>query len=375
MRKGDTALFSTSTRSDLAAVEKKLASGERLGFEDGLALLRSPDLLRIGALADEIRRIKNGDDAYFIVNTHLNYTNVCHLSCKLCAFGVKSDHPAAYTLSLEQLEVKMKEMAGRGFTELHIVGGVNAALSFSYYEDMMRLAKRILPEVHVQAFTAVEIDYMARIAKLSVETVLERLREAGLDSILGGGAEIFDPEVRRIIAGHKTSADRWFAVHRLAHQLGIRTNASILYGHIEQPEHIIDHLLRLRHLQDETGGFSCFFPFAFHPANTALAAEYNIQDTTTGYYDLKMLAVARLLLDNIDHIRAFWMMIGPKLAQVALSFGVDDLDGTVMEEQIVHAAGAETAQMAPKEQFIRMIREAGRIPVQRDTLYNKLRVY
>jgi aminodeoxyfutalosine synthase len=276
---------------------------------------------------------------------------------------------------LEQIEAKLKEIAGKGFSELHIVGGVNASLPLSYYEEMMRLAKRILPDVHVQAFTAVEIDYMARVAKLPVEKVLARLTEAGLDSILGGGAEIFDPEIRRIIAGHKTDAERWFTIHRIAHQMGIRTNASILYGHIEKPEHVIDHLLRLRALQDETGGFSCFFPFAFHPANTALAREYNIQNTTTGYYDLKLLAVARLLLDNIDHIRAFWMMIGLKMAQVALSFGVDDLDGTVMEEQIVHAAGAETAQMMPKEQFIQMIREAGRIPVQRDTLYNTIKVY
>ncbi|ATY84222.1 aminofutalosine synthase MqnE [Kyrpidia spormannii] len=368
-------MFSTSTHPALAAVERKFAAGERLDFEDGLALLQSPDLLRVGAMADEVRRQKNGDDAYFIINTHLNYTNICHLSCKLCAFGIKPDQPGAYALSLEQLEAKMKEIAGRGFTELHIVGGVNASLPLSYYEEMMRLAKRILPGVHVQAFTAVEIDYMARIAKLPVETVLERLREAGLDSILGGGAEVFDPEVRRIIAGHKTSADRWFAVHRAAHQMGIRTNASILYGHIERPEHVVDHLLRLRELQDETGGFSCFFPFAFHPANTALAEEYGIQDTTSGYHDLRILATARLLLDNFDHIRAFWMMIGEKMAQVSLAFGVDDLDGTVMEEQIVHAAGAETAQMAPKEQFIRLIREAGRIPVQRDTLYNKLKIY
>lgn len=373
--KGIPPLLLRTIDSRLAAVERKVAAGERLDFEDGLVLLQSPDLLRIGAMADEVRRRKNGDDAYFIVNTHLNYTNVCHLDCKLCAFGVKPDHPQAYTLSLEEIEAKLRAIAGKGFSELHIVGGVNASLPLSYYEDMMRLAKRILPGVHVQAFTAVEIDYMARISKSPVEKVLARLVEAGLDSILGGGAEIFDPQVRRIIAGHKTNAERWFAVHRIAHEMGIRTNASILYGHIEKPEHVVDHLLRLRDLQDETGGFSCFFPFAFHPANTALGREYKIQNTTTGYYDLKLLAVSRLLLDNFDHIRAFWMMIGLKMAQVALSFGVDDLDGTVMEEQIVHAAGAETAQMTPKEEFIRMILEAGRIPVQRDTLYNKLRIY
>ncbi|GIM44769.1 aminodeoxyfutalosine synthase [Collibacillus ludicampi] len=361
--------------TSLRNIEEKVMHGERLSFDDGVRLLRSPDLLQIGALADIVRRRKNGDAAYFIYNTHLNYTNVCYLDCKLCAFGIKPDQPNAYTLSLEQIEQKYIEMAPKGFTELHIVGGVNAKLPFHYYEEMMRLAKKHMPKIHVQAFTAVEIDYIARTAKMTPEEALHRLHAAGLDSILGGGAEIFDPEIRKIISGHKTSADRWFHIHETAHRLGIRTNASILYGHIEKEEHVIDHLIRLRELQDKTGGFSAFFPFSFHPDNTALAREYNIKETTTGWYDLKLLAVARLMLDNFDHIRSFWMMIGNKMAQVSLAFGVDDLDGTVMEEQIVHAAGSESAQYTPKDSFIRMIKEAGRVPVERDTLYNVIRTY
>ncbi|SFI86528.1 aminofutalosine synthase MqnE [Thermoflavimicrobium dichotomicum] len=357
-------------------IQEKVEKGERLSFEDGVRLLKSNDLLKLGQMADLVRRRKNGDKVYFIVNTHLNYTNVCYLDCKLCAFGLKPNNPRAYTLSLEQIEEKCKEMAKHPFTELHIVGGVNAKLPFSYYEEMIRIAKKHNPHIHVQAFTAVEIDYLARVSKMSVEEVILRLREAGLGSILGGGAEIFDPEIRKIISGHKTNADRWFEIHEITHRLGMKSNASILYGHIEKPEHVIDHFIRLRELQDKTGGFQAFFPFAFHPDNTKLAEEYNLHGKqTTGIYDLKILAVARLMLDNFPHIRAFWMMIGLKLAQVSLQFGVDDLDGTVMEEQIVHAAGAKTRQMTPKQDFIHMIKEAGRIPVERDTLYNEIKVY
>ncbi|MEB3100479.1 aminofutalosine synthase MqnE [Ferviditalea candida] len=356
-------------------IREKAINGERLTYADGVRLLKSNDLLEIGKMADLVRRRRNGDHVYFIVNTHLNYTNVCYLDCKLCAFGLKPDDPKSYTLSLEQIEDKMKGLAGKGFSELHIVGGVNAKLPFSYYEDMIRLAKKHMPDIHVQAFTAVEIDYIARVAKLSMEEAVQRLREAGLGSILGGGAEIFDPEIRKVISGHKTDSDRWFEIHRTTHSLGMKSNASILYGHIEEPGHVIDHLIRLRELQDETEGFQAFFPFSFHPANTKLAEEYKLSGETTGYYDLKLLAVARLMLDNFPHIRAFWMMIGLKMAQISLSFGVDDLDGTVMEEQIVHAAGSTASQMTPKNAFIDMIREAGRIPTERDTLYNIIKTY
>lgn len=359
----------------LEDIREKVEKGQRLTFEDGMRLMTSNDLYTIGSMADLVRKRKNGDHVYFIVNTHLNYTNVCYLDCKLCAFGVKPDHPRSYTLSLEEVEGKILEMKGKGYTELHIVGGVNPKLPFHYYEEMIRLAKQHLPEIYVQAFTAVELDYLARISNLSIEEAIDRLREAGLGSILGGGAEIFHPEVRSIISGHKTNAERWFEIHERIHKLGMRSNASILYGSIEKPEHVIDHLIRLRDLQDKTGGFDAFFGFAFHPENTKLAEEYHLTGETTGLYDLKMLAVARLMLDNFPHIRSFWMMIGLKLAQISLYFGVDDLDGTVMEEQIVHVAGAETPQMTPKETFIRMIKETGRIPVERDTLYHILRTY
>lgn len=359
----------------LLDIREKVERGERLTFEEGVRLLRSNDLYAIGQMADLVRKRKNGDNVYFIVNAHLNYTNICYLDCKLCAFGVKPDNPRSYTLSLEEVERKILDMKGKGFTELHIVGGVNPKLPFSYYEEMIRLAKRHLPGIHVQAFTAVELDYLARISNLRIEEAIDRLREAGLGSILGGGAEIFHPEIRSIISGHKTNAERWFEIHERIHRLGMRSNASILYGSIEKPEHVIDHLIRLRDLQDKTGGFDAFFGFAFHPENTKLAEEYHITGETTGLYDLKMLAVSRLMLDNFPHIRAFWMMIGLKLAQISLYFGVDDLDGTVMEEQIVHVAGAETPQMTPRDTFIRMIRETGRIPVERDTLYRIIRTY
>ncbi|MBD1370899.1 aminofutalosine synthase MqnE [Hazenella sp. IB182357] len=369
-------MSTTHIRHDLEDIKEKVEKGERLSFEDGVRLMKSPDLLTIGQMADLVRKRKNGDKAYFIVNTHLNYTNVCYLDCKLCAFGVKPDHPNSYTLSLEQLEERMKEIATKPFTELHIVGGVNAKLPFSYYEEMIRLAKKHNPHIHVQAFSAVEIDYLARVSKLSVDETLTRLRDAGLGSILGGGAEIFDPEIRKVISGHKTSADRWFEIHEITHQLGMKSNASILYGHIEKPEHVIDHFVRLRDHQDRANGFQAFFGFAFHPDNTKLADEFNLHGRdTTGIYDLKLLAVARLMLDNFPHIRAFWMMIGLKLAQVSLQFGVDDLDGTVMEEQIVHAAGSRSSHVTPKQDFINMILEAGRIPVERDTLYHEIKRY
>ncbi|WP_339061244.1 aminofutalosine synthase MqnE [Tepidibacillus marianensis] len=363
------------TETDLHDIQRKVENGERLTFEDGVRLIKSNDLFAIGQMADLVRKRKNGDYVSFIVNTHLNYTNVCYLGCKLCAFGLKPDHPNAYSLSLEQIEERVLGLSEKGFSEIHIVGGVNPKLPFEYYEGMIRLIKKHNPEVHVQAFTAVELDYIAKVANLSIEETINRLRDAGLGSILGGGAEIFDPEIREIISGHKTDAKRWFEIHEMIHHLGMKSNASIIYGHIEQPEHIIDHLIRLRELQDKTNGFDAFFGFAFHPDNTPLAKEYQLEGETMGIYDLKMVAIARLMLDNFPHIRAFWMAIGQKLAQVSLHFGVDDLDGTVMEEEIFHAAGSEAVHLVPQKSFIKMIKAAGRIPIQRDTLYNTLKIY
>lgn len=362
-------------QDNLLDIKEKVEKGERLSFEDGVRLFKSNDIYTLGQLADLVRKRKNGDYVSFIMNTHLNYTNVCYLGCKLCAFGLKPDDPNSYTLSLEEIEKKMIGLSEQGFQEIHIVGGVNPKLPFQYYLDMIKLIKQHNPTIHVQAFTAVELDYIAKIAELPIDETILQLKEAGLGSILGGGAEIFDPEIRKIISGHKTNADRWFTIHEITHDLGMKSNASILYGHIEKPEHIIDHFIRLRDLQDKTNGFNAFFGFAFHPDHTPLAAEYNLSGETTGIYDLKMLAVARLMLDNFPHIRAFWMAIGQKLAQVSLHFGVDDLDGTVMEEKIIHAAGSESNHLVPMESFIKMIKEAGKIPLERDTLYNTIKIY
>lgn len=364
-----------STETTLADIFEKVKANERLTFEDGVRLLKSNDIFAIGQMADLVRKRKNGDNVSFILNTHLNYTNVCYLGCKLCAFGLGPDDPNSYTLSLTKIEEKVIGLEEKGFKEIHIVGGVNPKLPFDYYLDMIKIIKKYNPNIHVQAFTAVELDYIAKISNLTIDETLINLQQAGLGSILGGGAEIFDHEIRQIISGHKTNAKRWFEIHEITHKLGMKSNASLIYGHIEKPEHIIDHLIRLRELQDKTGGFNSFFAFSFHPDNTQLAHEYNITGETTGIYDLKILAVARLMLDNFPHIRAFWMAIGQKLAQVSLHFGVDDLDGTVMEEEIFHSAGSQASQMVPKNSFIKMIKEAGRIPVERDTLYNTITIY
>lgn len=362
--------------SELADIAAKVEAGERLSFDDGVRLYKSNDLLTIGRMADLVRQRKNGDHVYFIHNTHLNYSNVCWVDCKFCAFQRKVGEDGAYTMSVADIEQHCREkVAGKGFSELHIVGGVHPALPYDYYVDMLRAVRRVCPDLHIQAFTAVEIDFIAKKGKLSIEQCLRDLRDAGLDSLPGGGAEIFSERVHGLVYPHKIGADRWLAIHETAHRLGMRSNASILYGFIETPEEVIDHLIRLRDLQDRTGGFMSFLAFAFHPENTEIAETHNIRSLTTGYDDLKLYAVARLMLDNFAHIKAFWMAMGLKLAQVSLSFGVDDLDGTVMEERIIHEAGAQTAMYTPKEEFIRMIRQAGRVPLERDTLYNVLRRY
>lgn len=353
---------------ELKDIAKKVEAGERLGFDDGVRLFQSGDLLTIGYLADQVRLRKNGNRVYFIVNRHINHTNICINRCPLCAFGRDSNNPAAYTMTIDEIEARAMECRGQGVSEIHIVGGLNDALDLEYYLEMLRRVRRALPEAVIQAFTAVEVDYLARTNGLSIEKTLSLLMEAGLDSLPGGGAEIFARRVRERICPRKISGERWLEVHEAAHRLGMRTNATMLYGHIETVEERVDHLIRLRELQDRTGGFLAFIPLAFHPRNTGL--EPLGLAGTTGYDDLKTLAIARLMLDNFDHIKAFWIMVGPKLAQVSLSFGVDDLDGTVVEEKIAHDAGAQTEQYMPKSKLIKMIRAAGRVPVERDTLYN-----
>lgn len=358
-------------KRDLAVIEEKVRAGERLCFEDGLILLESGDLLWIGSLADYARRRAVGDEVYFINNRHINHTNVCGNSCKFCAFSADEGAEDAYTLTLDEVVEKARASLADGITELHIVGGEHPSLPYGYYLDMIRALHELDPSVHIQAFTASEISFFARKAKKPVKEVLEEFRQAGLGSMPGGGAEIFSSRVRGLVCDKKISGEGWLEVMRTAHSVGIKSNATMLYGHIETNEERIDHLLRLRELQDKTGGFGSFIPLAFHPAHT----ELDQLPPTTGFEDLRMLAVSRLMLDNFRNIKAFWIMIGIKLAQISLHFGVNDIDGTVVEEKITHAAGAQTEEAIAKGELIRLIRDAGRVPVERDTLYNVIRRY
>src|SRR6202000_808600 len=332
-----------SLQTDEAALEpiaEKAQRGERLSYEDGLALYRSGDILAVGWMANLVRERKHGDTAYFNVNRHINPTNVCVASCRLCAFGRKKGAADTYTMALEEAW----ETAGKGLTEavteFHIVGGLHPDLPLEYFLDLVRGLKERFPQVHIKAFTMVEVAFFARRAKLSIRETLERLRDAGVDSLPGGGAEIFADRVRHIICDHKIDGDEWLDTARTAHQLGLKSNATMLYGHIENEEDRVDHLLRLRAVQDDTHGFQTFIPLAFHPDNTPLEH----LPRTTGLTDIKQIAVSRLLLDNFPHIKAYWQMMTPKIAQIALRFGADDIDGTVIEEKIYHDAGATTPQ-------------------------------
>ncbi len=350
----------------LAPIHEKVKRGERLNFEDGVTLYRSPGILGVGLMANMVRERLHGNKTYFNVNRHINPTDVCVASCRLCAFGKKAKDPKAYTMSLEQVW----ETAGKGWseavTEFHIVGGLHPELTLDWYCRMLRGLKERFPEVHLKAFTMVEIAFLAQRSKLPIRETLERLRGAGMDSLPGGGAEIFSERVRRIICDHKIDGAQWLDVARMAHQLGLKSNCTMLYGHIETEEDRVDHLIRLRELQDETGGFVTYIPLAFHPDNTPLQHI----PKTTGFDDIRNIAVARLMLDNIPHIKAYWIMMTPKIAQIAQRFGADDLDGTVVEEKIYHDAGATTSQSLRRDELLRLIREAGREPVERDTLYH-----
>jgi aminodeoxyfutalosine synthase len=355
----------------LKSIAEKVVGGQRLTFEDGVALFRSNDLLSIGYLADTVRRRMHGDIVYFIQNKHINYTNVCKNRCRFCAFSRDRGDADAYTMTIPEVVTSAGETYTSRVSEFHVVGGLEPDLPFEYYLEMMRELKANYPDVLIQGFTAVEIDHLATISGLGVEETLRQLKAAGLDSLPGGGAEIFAETVRTKLCPEKLSGEGWLEVMRTAHRVGLKTNATMLYGHIEGPEDRVDHLLRLRALQDETGGFLAFIPLAFHPKNTQMAQG----SSTTGFDDLKTLAISRLLFDNIPHVKSFWIMIGPKLAQVSLSFGVADLDGTVVEERITHAAGAETAQGLTLKELLTMIRSAGRVPRERDTLYNVVQEY
>ncbi len=349
----------------LTPIAEKVFAGERLGFDDGVALYRSPDILAVGWLANLVREKMHGEIAYFNVNRHINPTNVCVAACRLCAFGRKKDAPGAYTMALEEAWSRAAEGYSEAVTEFHLVGGLHPDLHLEYFLDLIRGLKERFPKVHVKAFTMVEIAYLARRSKLTIRETVQKLKDSGVDSMPGGGAEIFADRVRHIICDHKIDGAEWIETARIVHQLGMRSNATMLYGHVENDEDRVDHLLRLRKLQDETGGFQTFIPLAFHPDNTAL----DHLRKTTGLTDIRQIAVGRLMLDNFEHIKAYWQMMTAKIAQIALRFGADDIDGTVVEEKIYHDAGAETPQGMRRADLVRLITEAGRVPIERDTLY------
>ncbi|HSB76776.1 MAG TPA: aminofutalosine synthase MqnE [Terriglobales bacterium] len=349
----------------LQPIAGKVLGGERLTADDALALYATSDILAVGWLANHVRERLHSDNTYFNVNRHINPTNVCVAACRLCAFGRKKDAPGAYTMALEEAWQTAASGYSEAVTEFHIVGGLHPDLPFEYFLDLIRGLKERFPSVHLKAFTMVEVAFLAKRAKLSIRQTLQQLKAAGVDSLPGGGAEIFADRIRHLICDHKIDGDQWLDTARTAHQLGLRSNATMLYGHIESDEDRVDHLLKLRSLQDETGGFQTFIPLAFHPANTPLEH----LPTTTGMLDLRQIAVSRLVLDNFPHIKAYWQMLTPRIAQISLRFGADDLDGTVIEEKIYHDAGATTPQGMRRQELERLIREAGRVPVERDTLY------
>jgi aminodeoxyfutalosine synthase len=355
------------------AIAAKVIQGQRLSFEDGVELYRTPDIVAVGRLANHTRERLNGNLAYYNVNRHINYTNVCVIDCQLCqgAYARKPGQDGGYTMQLEQVFHFAEQSYSDSLTEFHIVGGLNPDLPFAYYLDLLRGLKKRFPSIHLKAFTMVELDFFTKITRNSLEWVIDALRDAGMGSCPGGGAEIFAERARPLIAGHKISGTRWLDIARTVHRMGIKSNATMLYGHIETLEERVDHLVRLRQLQDETGGFNCFIPLAFHPEHTV----YAHLPTTTGMDDLKTIAVSRLMLDNFPHIKAYWVTLTPPVAQIALRFGADDLDGTIIEERIIHGAGTPTSQGMTRSQIERLISDAGRTPIERDTLYNEVRTF
>ena len=352
-------------KAGLADLAEKIRSGARLTEADGGRLFDCPDLELVGWLADGVRRKKNADRVTYIHNLYINYSNVCILSCQFCAFARKRNEAGAWEHTVEEMAERASAAVRQGITEIHIVGGLHPKFPFLYYLEMLRALRQVDAKLFLKCFTAVEIYHLAWLAKLSLKETLLALKEAGLNGLTGGGAEIFAPEVREKICRGKETAEEWLACHRQAHELGLPTTCTMLYGHVETRRHRVDHLSRLRELQDETRGFVGFVPLSFHPENTELAHI----PKPTGREDLRTLAVSRLFLDNFDHITGYWIGLGLKLAQVALSYGVDDLHGTLQEEHIFHMAGSQAPAAAGRAELRRMILEAGRIPVQRDSLY------
>jgi aminodeoxyfutalosine synthase len=361
----------TRQRDALERVSEKVEAGDRLNAADGLALYEWGDLLALGELADRARRLRGGgDDVYFVRNLTLNQTNVCRVKCRFCAFARSARQEGAYTLSPAELAAEAKRAYEQEpYNELHLVNGESPHVDFDWYLETMRELREALPSVHLKCYSASEIHHMATLSGLSYERVLSELKQAGLDSLTGGGAEIFSARVRKLIAPGKEPAEAWLEVNRVAHALGIPSHCTMLYGHVETLAERVDHLLRLRALQDETGGFLAFVPFAVHLENTRLDSGL-VPATATEV--LRTIAVSRLLLDNISHVKAYWIAMGLPLAQVALAFGADDVQGTVGREQVFHAAGARTETEQGVDRLVRYIRAAGRVPVERDTLYNEL---
>lgn len=354
------------------SIATKVHSGQRISPDDALFLFASHNLLAIGELAALANERTNGRNVYFNVNRHINPTNVCVNRCAFCAFSRTAGEDGAYTLALDEICRRVREAEDEGATEVHIVGGLHPDLAFEFYEETLRAIRSAAPGLHIKAFTAVEIEYFSRISGLTIENVLERLISAGLGSMPGGGAEILVEDVRQKICPEKISGGQWLEIIHKAHRVGLKTNATMLYGHVESAADRVRHMEMLRNLQDQTGGFQAFIPLAFQAENSDLKLDIA---GTSGLDDLKTLAISRIFLDNFHHIKAYWIMLGEKIAQVSLAFGVNDLDGTVIEEKIGHDAGAKSPQSLTKEGIIRLIRKAGKVPVERDTLYHPIRSY
>ncbi len=352
-------------------IEKKLESNEPLSFEDAKYLLSSAKLIEIGKLAGKIKYKKSQNKVYFVFNKHINYTNLCVSKCKFCAFYRNGDEQDAYTMEIDTIIDEIGKMPN-GIKEVHIVGGLHPTKPFSYYVDMIKSIKKNFRDINVKAFTAVEIDYFSNLEGISYKETLTILKNAGLDSMPGGGAEVFSERVRKKLYPNKIPYEKWAEVHKTAHSLNIPTNATLLFGHIETDEEIINHLFKLKKIQEESPGFLCFIPLSFHPENTPLSENIKKVDAVR---ELKILALSRIILDNFPHIKAYWVMLSPKVGQIGLHFGADDMDGTIGQERVTHAAGAKSPLGLAKENMINLIKNAGFVPVERDALYNEIAVY
>ena len=352
----------------LQLINQKILSNERLSRVEALELFRTDDIFTVGRLANLVAEKINGKKVYYILNRHINPTNICVNRCKFCAFSRSKGQQGAYELTIEEIVEKLSKAeseSGKPLREVHIVGGLHPDWHFDYYLRMISTIKKHFPSIAIKAFTAVEIDHMSKISGLDIERTLLELKKSGLDIMPGGGAEIFSSKVRQRLCPEKITGERWLEIMETSHRLNIKTNATMLYGHIEGLEDRVDHLLRLRELQDRTGGFQSFIPLAYHPKNTEIGGNYS-----SGIDDLRTIAVSRLVLDNFDHIKAYWIMLGEKISQVALLFGADDIDGTIIEEKITHSAGATSSEGMDKEQLIYLIKKANKIPAERDAFYN-----